>query len=176
MPTTRRSTGGARAKAGPGKGQSTISFSSKVTKSVPNDTKKALLADSFVKTADVSLAKPVEDEVDEVEEKVEEEVEPEEESAVPRTDAELRAEKITSAQLAKYWKKIEGQRKAPRVHQQDVTLGEKILRYFDVSSQYGVSPAPRSAAPCLIPSLLTDVQTSPASAFNGRSAGSEQKD
>jgi len=142
MPTTRRSTGGARAKAGPGKGQSTISFASKVTKSGSKDTKKALIADSIVETADVSPpAKPVEQEVDEVE--VEVEVKPEEEETTPKTEAELRAQKITSAQLAKYWKKIEGERMAPRVHQQDVALGEKILRYFDVSSQYGVSSIPR---------------------------------
>jgi DNA polymerase delta subunit 4 len=137
MPTTRRSTGGARARPGPAKGQSTISFSNKVTKSVPKDAKKAALTESAVKK--IADGPPAEEEVEEVqaEETVEEtaviEILPE------KSEAEVRAKKITNAQVSKYWKKIEAERIAPRVHQQDLSLGEKVLRYFDVSSQYGVS-------------------------------------
>lgn len=75
----------------------------------------------------------------EVHEESEAEVEPVTEKASEKTEAELKAEKITDAQIKSYWKAIEKVRKAPRVHQEDLDLGEKVLRYFDVSSQYGVS-------------------------------------
>ncbi|OAP62696.1 hypothetical protein AYL99_01923 [Fonsecaea erecta] len=50
---------------------------------------------------------------------------------------ELAAEKITDVQLRKYWQAEEDSRLAPRVHQSDLSLHEKILRHFDLSSQYG---------------------------------------
>jgi DNA polymerase delta subunit 4 len=148
--STRRSTGGTRAKSGPAKGQSTISFSNRVTKPVPKDTKAALIESASTKKAEAEvIPEPIREEVkvDEVEaEEVPEEVpqeatEPTEiPEAVPeQPESELRAEKITDSQLSKYWKQIESERLAPRVHQGDLTLSEKILRYFDVSSQYGVS-------------------------------------
>lgn len=74
-----------------------------------------------------------------VEVTAEEESEPEVEAVPEKSDAELRAERISDAQISKYWRGLEAQRKAPRVHQEDLTLSEKVLRYFDVSSQYGVS-------------------------------------
>ncbi|WQF82439.1 Putative DNA polymerase delta, subunit 4 [Colletotrichum destructivum] len=141
MPTTRRSTGGARARSGPTRGQSTISFSHRVSKPVPKDQKKATLA-SAVGRADIGKqVQKAEEETDEIhldkpatpeteEAKVEEDV-PEKSKSV------VRAEKINDAQINKYWKSVEAQRIAPRVHQGDVSLAEKVLRYFDVSSQYG---------------------------------------
>ncbi|TQN74623.1 DNA polymerase delta subunit 4 [Colletotrichum shisoi] len=141
MPTTRRPTGGARARSGPTRGQSTISFSHRVSKPVPKDQKKATLA-SAVGRADIG--KPVqkaEEETDEIHlDKLAtpdiEEVEGEED--VPeKSKSVVRAEKINDAQINKYWKSVEAQRIAPRVHQGDVSLAEKVLRYFDVSSQYG---------------------------------------
>jgi DNA polymerase delta subunit 4 len=78
----------------------------------------------------------------EAHEESEAEAEPVAEKAPEKTEAELKAEKITDAQIKKYWKAIEKERKAPRVHQEDLDLGEKVLRYFDVSSQYGVSYFP----------------------------------
>ncbi|KJZ80250.1 hypothetical protein HIM_00100 [Hirsutella minnesotensis 3608] len=142
MPTTRRSTGNARARSGPTRGQSTISFSGRVTKSIPSDAKKAVLAPSGAKIAEPAKASlPTEEaETIEVEEpEVTEEPEPEElqEEAPQRPEAEIRAEKISDAQIKKYWKSVESQRKAPRVHQEDLDVSEKVLRYFDVSSQYG---------------------------------------
>lgn len=147
MPTTRRSTGGTRARPGPTKGQSTISFSNRVTKAVPKDTKKAILEPSVAKVdvpekaekevvADVVPDEPAD--VEEPEEEVEE-VEEVAETVPEKTEAELKAEKITDAQINKYWKAIEKERIAPRVHQEGLTQSEKVLRYFDVSSQYGVS-------------------------------------
>ncbi|KAF6844124.1 DNA polymerase delta subunit 4 [Colletotrichum musicola] len=137
MPTTRRSTGGARARAGPGRGQSTISFSHKVSKPVPKDQKKAALT-SAVERADVAKKREDEQQVDEIQldesEAKEEEVK---EKVFVKSEAAIRAEKISDTQINKYWKSIEAERIAPRVHQQDASLAEKVLRYFDVSSQYG---------------------------------------
>ncbi|PNY26122.1 DNA polymerase delta subunit 4 [Tolypocladium capitatum] len=142
MPTTRRSTGGTRARPGPGKGQSTISFSNKVTKSVPKDTKKAVVSSPPVaKIVEPESAIPTRDEVDDIivnepDASEDDAVEPQVE--VPeKTDAEVKAEKISDAQINKYWKSVEGLRKAPRMHQEDLEVSEKVLRYFDVSSQYG---------------------------------------
>ena len=145
MPTTRRSAGSVRGRTGPTKGQSTISFSNKVTKSVTNDTKKAVVAPAVAKVE--SAEEPSHAKVDEVEDDVvaepedepEPEVQPEEIEQEPeKTEAELEAEKITDAHITKYWKGIEKERIAPRVHQRDLDVSEKVLRYFDVSSQYGV--------------------------------------
>lgn len=155
MPTTRRSTGGSRARPGPQKGQSTISFASRVTKSVPKDAKKAALADApkqaTVKATSPPKDEPVEtpteelsaDEVSAEEAEPTQDVTPDEE----KTEAELRAEQLSARDIARYWAGVEGERIAPRAHQEGLTLSEKILRYFDVSSQYGVSssiPGPDS--------------------------------
>ncbi|KAF5511081.1 DNA polymerase delta subunit 4 [Colletotrichum siamense] len=138
MPTTRRSTGGARARPGPARGQSTISFSHKVSKPVPKDLKKAAVLGSAVERAEQAKKEEAvqvdEIQVDEPETKEDEEVKEE----VPvKSEAVIHAEKISDAQINKYWKSIEAERIAPRVHQKDVTMAEKVLRYFDVSSQYG---------------------------------------
>ena len=144
MPTTRRSTGGTRARPGPGKGQSTISFSNKVTKNVATDVKKAVVADSPLKKVVVPEPEPeaveAEEQVPDVAADEESEQEAEAEVQEPaKSEAELRAEKITAAQVKRYWNKIEAERISSRVHQEDLDVSEKVLRYFDVSSQYGVS-------------------------------------
>lgn len=83
---------------------------------------------------------PVKDEPtrDEVE-VIEPEEEEEEEEVPEKSEVEIKAEKVSQAQIGKYWKGIEKERSAPRIHQQGLSDHEKILRYFDVSSQYGVS-------------------------------------
>ena len=90
------------------------------------------------------------------------------EQATPKSAADERAEKITDAQIKRYWKAKEDERKAPRgmssyrvcslgwnsarwrsllslflriVHQEGLSVHDKILREFDLSSQYGVSNA-----------------------------------
>lgn len=138
MPTTRRSAG----RTGPTKGQSTISFANRVTKAIPQDTKKAVLSEP-VKKIDIPQRPAKESKAEEIvtvepEEESEEEV-VEEVVVSEKTEAELQAEKISDAQINKYWKGIEKERIAPRVHQKELSVGEKVLRYFDVSSQYGVS-------------------------------------
>lgn len=55
----------------------------------------------------------------------------------PSDPQEAKALAIPSSQITRYWKAKEAARIAPRVHQQDLTLHEKILREFDLSSQFG---------------------------------------
>ncbi|PKS07020.1 hypothetical protein jhhlp_005617 [Lomentospora prolificans] len=153
MPVTRRSTGGGRARPGPEKGQSTISFATRVTKaSAPIDAKKAVLSEPAPKKAEVQT--PANDEVEEVEEEAtEEEEEVEQDDPVQKVSApepdvpvdaekdesDLLAERMTDAEIKKYWSGIQNARIAAPVHQEDLTISEQILRYFDVSSQYGPS-------------------------------------
>lgn len=54
-------------------------------------------------------------------------------------DEEAQARKISDAQIKKYWRAKEQERLAPRVHQEDLTLYEKVLREWDMSGQFGVS-------------------------------------
>ncbi|KAI9679490.1 MAG: hypothetical protein M1817_005512 [Caeruleum heppii] len=53
------------------------------------------------------------------------------------TSQEEAAEAMTNDQLARYWHAREAERKAPRVHQEGLSVSDKILRHFDLSSQYG---------------------------------------
>ncbi|KAJ5584892.1 uncharacterized protein N7459_004692 [Penicillium hispanicum] len=55
----------------------------------------------------------------------------------PLSAEDQRAMKLGIKDLQRYWKKEEQKRMAPRVHQQDLDLEEKILRHFDMSNQYG---------------------------------------
>lgn len=161
MPTTRRS--GART-SGPAKGQSTLTFHGKVTKNIVKDLKEpiakpAVAEPTEVKVKDESVEDDVKAEatldtpdVKDEESEAEEEEEPEVEAAPERPEAEIKAEKVTKTEIQKYWKGIEEQRIAPRIHQQDLDLNEKVLRYFDVSSQYGVR-LPRCRRDCFMSSL-----------------------
>jgi DNA polymerase delta subunit 4 len=54
-------------------------------------------------------------------------------------DEEQRARKISDAQIKKYWRAKEAQRLAPRVHQEDLGVREKVLREWDMSGEFGVS-------------------------------------
>ncbi|KAI1624622.1 DNA polymerase delta, subunit 4 [Exophiala viscosa] len=57
--------------------------------------------------------------------------------ATEKDDRKLAAEKVTDAQIKKYWRAEEDSRLAPRIHQESLSIHEKILRHFDLSSQYG---------------------------------------
>jgi DNA polymerase delta subunit 4 len=143
MPTTRKST---RSNAASGK-QAKLTFNNRVTKAVPKSAKDAALSADTTPVKPSPLSKSVPQEVEEelAVPKPEQELavpEPEQEEAAPEveeTEAEKKADKITDAQISKYWRGIEAQRMSKRVHQEDLSVGEKVLRYFDVSSQYGVS-------------------------------------
>jgi len=67
--------------------------------------------------------------------------------AVEKTVEELQAEKITDAQIKQYWREREAERRAPRVHQEGLAVEEKILRLFDMSSQFGVWYSPSTTSP-----------------------------
>jgi DNA polymerase delta subunit 4 len=54
-------------------------------------------------------------------------------------DEEAQAREITDTQIKRYWRQKEQERLAPRVHQEDLTVYEKVLREWDMSGQYGVS-------------------------------------
>jgi DNA polymerase delta subunit 4 len=59
---------------------------------------------------------------------------------VESTPEEDQARRISDAAIKKYWATKEKQRLAPRAHQGALSLHEKILREFDMSAHYGVSP------------------------------------
>lgn len=140
MPTTRRSSAG-RGVVSTGK-QSKLAFSNRVTKPVPKSVKDSVASSPLKKElirekidkqevedaqADELLLQEAELEVTKVE--------------VTKSVAEIKAAKTSDAAIQKYWKKVEAERMAKRVHQEDLTTSEKVLRYFDVSSHYGVSHA-----------------------------------
>ncbi|TGJ87305.1 hypothetical protein E0Z10_g1446 [Xylaria hypoxylon] len=136
MPATRRTSGGGR----PSGKQATLSFNHRVTKSVPKSIKEISSAPAKSPLAKhVIHAEPdVKDEVDtDVEEKVLVEEPKHIEPERKKTEAELRADKITNRQISQYWRNIESERRTKRLHQEDLSLAEKVLRYWDVSSEYG---------------------------------------
>lgn len=56
-------------------------------------------------------------------------------------DEETQARKLSDTQIKRYWRQKEQERIVPRVHQEDLTVYEKVLREFDMSGQFGVSTA-----------------------------------
>ncbi|KAF2772754.1 hypothetical protein EJ03DRAFT_371674 [Teratosphaeria nubilosa] len=52
-------------------------------------------------------------------------------------DEEQQARKIPETQIKRYWRQKESERLAPRVHQEDLSVHEKVLREWDMSGQYG---------------------------------------
>ncbi|KAI1076396.1 hypothetical protein F5B20DRAFT_555925 [Whalleya microplaca] len=151
--TTRRSSGHGRPSSGK---QATLSFNHRVTKSsvskaskdlASKPTKQSPLAKHHISATDdddhnddpaVKAEAEAEAEAAEADIEVEEEPKPEAEQPVPeKSEAEVRAEKITDRQIDQYWRQLERERIAKRVHQEGLSLAEKVLRYWDVSSQYG---------------------------------------
>ncbi|KAJ5097967.1 hypothetical protein N7532_004968 [Penicillium argentinense] len=55
----------------------------------------------------------------------------------PRSKEDQRALKLSKQDLNRYWKKEEQGRLAPQIHQKGLDVEEKILRHFDLSSQFG---------------------------------------
>ncbi|KAK4189819.1 DNA polymerase delta subunit 4 [Podospora australis] len=140
MPVTRRTTRASAAASGGGGGgkQSTISFKNKITKSNVPSVAGKIVSKPAVRTKEVVLPPSSEPEGTAEEEEV---VEVKKETKTEKkSEAEIRAAKVTDAAINKYWKGIEDSRMAKEVHRKhtrDLTTGEKVLRYFDVSSQYG---------------------------------------
>ncbi|TGZ84111.1 hypothetical protein EX30DRAFT_338674 [Ascodesmis nigricans] len=53
------------------------------------------------------------------------------------SEDELKARAVMRMELVKYHEEILAARRCKPLHQEDLTLEEKILRHFDMSSQYG---------------------------------------
>jgi DNA polymerase delta subunit 4 len=140
MPPKRRSTGGQ-----PKSQQSTLAFhntsSNKVTKpGVRTSSTKNLLTETAKKSEKPDVADLVVQEEEEpttAEAAIIEQTEQVQQQA-QSTPEEEEARKITAKRIQAYWK-LESQSQAPRAHQKDLSLDEKILRKFDMSGQYGVS-------------------------------------
>lgn len=125
MPPTRRS----RTSGGPAlKGaQSTLSFnSSKISKTTSKEKAYTLPEKAIIDVGHVTSEPAVIQQA-----KVE--------IKSLKSAEEERANQVTEAQIKKYWRECEKARTAPRVHQDALDMAEKILRLFDMSSQYGVS-------------------------------------
>ncbi|KAK0741818.1 DNA polymerase delta, subunit 4-domain-containing protein [Apiosordaria backusii] len=135
MPVTRRSTRAtSSSKAGGEAKQAKLNFNNKITKPLPSRAhpkdKVAKVEEALVRTATPSPAP----------EPVSVKVEKEEKAEVKLSPAEVKASKISQAAINRYWKSIEESRLAKEVHKKHtagLTTGEKVLRYWDVSSQYG---------------------------------------
>ncbi|KAI1179600.1 DNA polymerase delta, subunit 4-domain-containing protein [Nemania sp. FL0916] len=135
-PSSRPSSQGTRSSSR----QATLSFNHRVTKNAQKSAKD-LVSSSAPQSS--PLAKHVikaEPDIDIKQEEVADDVVKEVEQVAPpreKTEAELRADKVTDRQITQYWRGIERERRTKRVHQEDLSLAEKVLRYWDVSSQYG---------------------------------------
>ncbi|KAF2459193.1 DNA polymerase delta, subunit 4-domain-containing protein [Lineolata rhizophorae] len=57
--------------------------------------------------------------------------------AEPREEIEAEAEKVSESRIKAYWREKEKARLAPRVHQEGLSVHEKVLREWDTSGQYG---------------------------------------
>ncbi|KAK0639072.1 DNA polymerase delta, subunit 4-domain-containing protein [Cercophora newfieldiana] len=133
MPATRKSS---RLSGGAGAKQSTLSFNTRVTKSVPKSAKDVVVS----KPSTLSKEVVVEPETKAIEDVPVAKVEETEIEVPEKTEVERKAEKVTAKEIERYWSKIDGARIAKATHKKhtaDLTTGEKVLRYFDVSSQYG---------------------------------------
>ncbi|KAK5651211.1 hypothetical protein OQA88_12718 [Cercophora sp. LCS_1] len=130
MPATRKSSRQSGAATGR---QSTLSFHHRVTKQVPKSAKDISKPSTLSKEI---IPEPEPTKIEQTEEVPDVTPEPE----VEKSESERKAEKVTSAAIERYWKNIDSSRMARathRKHTEGLTTGEKILRYFDVSSQYG---------------------------------------
>ncbi|MCJ1246508.1 hypothetical protein MMC30_003716 [Trapelia coarctata] len=151
MPTTRRKINQAA------RAQPTLSFNSraaKVTKPSASSSKsskapKNTKLSDVLSTDSVATPSPAQDALVDLEEDGKAEGETTSELAMKEqvttekkqesSEAEERARGISDAQVKRYWKGKEEGRKAPRVHQQGLSLEDKILREFDLSYHYGPS-------------------------------------
>ncbi|KAF1993703.1 hypothetical protein P154DRAFT_449491 [Amniculicola lignicola CBS 123094] len=140
MPPKRRASG-QTAKAG----QSTLAFhgsANKVTKAgtrVQNAKQNVLEQPATKKDIPTTADVEVEDDnlptVDSaIADQTEKEVVAQQITSTPEEDE---ARLVKTTQIKSYWDKKVAERVTPRVHQEELSLQEKILREFDMSAQYG---------------------------------------
>ncbi|EPE07575.1 dna polymerase delta subunit [Ophiostoma piceae UAMH 11346] len=137
--------------------QATLSFNHRVTKAVPKqsakeavllskktdtDEKKIGKIEKIEKATEKEAAEAVKAEKQAEETKADDEplAEDVQQSKAPRvvlSPLEIEADSISDSQIRRYWRSIEAQSLSRPVHQEGMGLGEKVLRHFDVSSQFG---------------------------------------
>ncbi|CAA9964851.1 hypothetical protein CFE70_008109 [Pyrenophora teres f. teres 0-1] len=122
--------------------QSTLAFhgsSNKVTKSgIKAPDAKQNIVEAKTKHVEPEIVQVSETEPTTMEvaiiEQTEQEVKAQQAESTPEEDG---ARRISDAAIKKYWAAKEKQRLAPRVHQGDLSLHDKMLREFDMSAHYG---------------------------------------
>ncbi|CAL3962492.1 unnamed protein product [Diplocarpon coronariae] len=131
MPPARRS----RTSSGPAPNgaQKTLSFGARVTKPVPlgRDLEKGRAAPAPAPVGDGGARSELAAETGHASAAA---------AVAPQADrsvAEEQAARVSEAQIKRYWRERENERITKRVHQEGLGLEEKILRLFDMSSQYG---------------------------------------
>lgn len=145
MPTAKRRKTSSGPTASAKSQQSTLSF--RATKAGARKADKDVKAAKSEVTDDVDDSvvdiptsvpepKPVEVEVEEPTEGVVDEPSLDEEEEA-RLELEKSARALPETKIKSYWAAKERERKAPRVHQEGLSVREKILREFDLSSRYG---------------------------------------
>jgi DNA polymerase delta subunit 4 len=140
MPPKRRASGPATKSQ-----QSTLAFhgaSNKVTKAGARtqSAKKNLLPDVAIKEEVKPEVVDIKDEPSTAEAVIVQQTKKEVEAQqVETSPEEAEARRVSDARIKKYWAAKEKERMAPRAHQWDLTLHEKILREFDMSAHFGVS-------------------------------------
>lgn len=128
--------------------QSTLAFhgtSNKVTKPRTRaaNAKKNLVPESAKKdekpeVADVKVEEQVEAPTTAEAAIIEQTEQVQEQEQAQSTPEEDEARQVKPKQLQAYWKKL-NTGSAPRYHQNELSLEEKILRKFDMTGQFGVS-------------------------------------
>ncbi|KAL1959207.1 hypothetical protein VTO42DRAFT_2712 [Malbranchea cinnamomea] len=133
--------------------QSTLNFGHKARVSKPTqrhvDAKKEKEKAEILRT-ELPSASPVHDTVHEIEEPARQQPaaassksenvvreQARAEMQAPKSEVDIKAAKLTDADIRRYWEAEEKKRRAPRVHQEDLSINEKILRHFDLCSHYG---------------------------------------
>jgi DNA polymerase delta subunit 4 len=148
MPPKRRASGPATKSQ-----QSTLAFhgaSNKVTKSgvkaqsAKNNLLETNIKDATPEIVDISDTEPTTIIEADIFKQTEQEVKAQEVESTPEED---KARRISDAAIKKYWAAKERQRIAPRVHQGELSLHEKVLREFDMSGHYGVSTPYQQLSP-----------------------------
>jgi len=128
-----------RAAAAASRKQSTLSFNHRITKNTPKSAKDSSLSAAFAPRNSPKKER------EQCPEPSDHRLEQDEEPRLPQTakvahrlsGPEARAKIISDKAIEEYWSQIESQRQTARIHNEPLTTGEKVLRYFDVSSQYG---------------------------------------
>lgn len=135
--STRRTSSGPAAKKSSSK-QATLAFhgsTNKVTKpsvKAPGKAKKEFdLTKLSVQSDAESIDAPTTSEIAVIEQAVSE-------AKTPLTKEEEEAERVSEAQIKKYWREKELSRRFNRVHQEDLSLHEKVSREFDTDGRFGV--------------------------------------